>query len=105
MSVKKRIGAAVLALALGFGLAGPAFADSGYRGTKVNGCQAYIEGSNAWTNCSNTAKDGQVATKAWCTAQPTRTSSWSLITKNSTATGLAHVGCTFNVHTGQTLWQ
>lgn len=105
MKLKAKISAILVALALCIGTAGTAMAATGYRGTSVNGCQAYISGSNAWTNCSGAKKTGQVATKAWCTSQPTRISSWSSISKNSSATGLASVGCTFNVHSGQTLWQ
>ena len=105
MHIAKTIGSVLLALSLAVGIAAPSLAAEGYRGTKVNGCQAYISGSQAWTNCSNAKKTGSIATKAWCTGQPTRQSNWNRVSEGSTATGISLVGCTVNVHSGQTLWQ
>ena len=104
--MKKKIFSAALAAATTLSFIAPAtFAAEGYRGGKSHGCQAYIHGTNAWTNCSPATKSGQVATKAWCTAQPTRLSRWSYVGKGANVTQIALVGCTVNVHSAQTIWQ
>ncbi|MBC3186802.1 hypothetical protein H7347_09530 [Corynebacterium sp. zg-331] len=102
----KKMSSALLAVATAAAFLAPtAYAAQGYRGNKVNGCQAYIDGSDAWTNCRPSTKSGQLATKVWCTAQPTRVSDWAYVGNGSNVSSIAKVGCTFNVHSGQTLWQ
>ncbi|KQB83601.1 hypothetical protein Cocul_01671 [Corynebacterium oculi] len=102
----KKISSALLTVATAAALLAPAsYAAQGYRGTKTHGCQAYIDGSKAWTNCQPATKGGQVSTKVWCTAQPTRLSNWSYVGVGSNVTRIATVGCASNVHSGQTLWQ
>lgn len=103
--MRRIIAGILVAAATVFAGAGAAYAAEGYRGDKVNGCQAYIQGTAAWTNCASTTKAGQLATKAWCTAQPTRTGKWLGVSKGAYISGGSWVECTFNVHSGQTLWQ
>lgn len=103
--MRRIIAGFLVAAATVFAGAGAAYAESGYRGDKVNGCQAYIQGTAAWTNCTSTTKAGQLATKAWCTAQPTRSGSWVMVSNGATKYDLSTTGCHFNVHTAQTLWQ
>lgn len=96
----------LIAVATAAALLAPAsYAAQGYRGTKEHGCRTYIHGSDAWTNCQSATRSGQVATKVWCTAQPTRVSSWSYVGAGSNVSRIATVGCAANVHSGQTLWQ
>lgn len=103
--MKARITSIVATLLLIMGIGGTAFAAEGYRGSNVYGCQAYISGSKAWTNCRPATRSFEYATKAWCTGQPTRMGAFRTVSRNSTVTGISEVGCTFNVHTAQTKYQ
>lgn len=51
MIVTKRISTAMLMAASGLALLSPsALASAGYQGEDSNGCQAYVDGNNAWTD-------------------------------------------------------
>lgn len=103
---KKKISATLLsALTMLTFFTPVAEAGEGYRGGRVNGCQGYISGRQAWTNCIGATATGSVATKVWCTAEPTHVSSWVHITRGSTAYNIAKTTCSFNVHTAQAVWQ
>ncbi len=66
----RRIASTLLAvIALSASIAVPTYAGQGYRGTEPFGCQAYINGSSAWTDCTPAKASGYIHTKAWCTAQ------------------------------------
>lgn len=101
----RRIASTLLAvIALSASMAVPAYAGQGYRGTAPFGCQAYINGRSAWTDCTPAKASGYIHTKAWCTAEPTQESSKAWVSKGSRVLQIAQVWCTFNVHTAQTYW-
>lgn len=103
--MKAKVTSIIATLLLIVGVGGTAFAAEGYRGTNVYGCQAYISGSKAWTNCRPATRSFEYATKAWRTGQPTRMGPFRTVSRNSNVTGVSEVGCTFNVHTAQTKYQ
>ena len=103
-STTRRIAFAATALLLA---ANPsvAMAGQGYRGSSVNGCQAYIQDDQAWTNCHPSTASGELKTHALCTAEPSTSGPWVYIGANSTVYGLSYAECTFNVHRAQVHWQ
>lgn len=54
-------------------MAVPAYAGQGYRGTAPFGCQAYINGSSAWTRLHPSKASGYIHTKHGVQPRPTRT--------------------------------
>lgn len=102
MKLITRISAAFAALVLSVSVAVPSTAATGYRGDTNNNCRAYIDGSNAWTNCFGATATKTMRTKAWCTAQPTRYGRWVEVRKGTHINYISPVGCTFNVHTATT---
>lgn len=97
--------AAVLTLGLGFGIGGISYAGDGYRGNTVNGCRAYIQGRDAWTNCMPAKKTAPVSTKTWCTAQPIKYGAWQTVGKGKTVYNVSKARCVFSAHFAQTLVQ
>lgn len=102
---QSRVAATLLAIGLTFGAASPALAGDGYRGSTVYGCRAYIQEDKAWTNCKPATRSVKIATKAWCTGQPTTYGAWTWASKGKYAYNLSSTECLFNVHYAQTLAQ
>lgn len=103
--IKAKIAAVILAVGMALSVTSPALAGDGYRGTRVHGCRAYIQGKSAWTNCTPATKSTYVNTKAWCTAYPVQYGSQKWVKKGLTYYRVSYVECPFNVHTAQALVQ
>ncbi|MDP9852171.1 hypothetical protein [Corynebacterium lowii] len=100
----KRISTAMLMAASGLALLSPsALASAGYQGEDSNGCQAYVDGNNAWTDCDPASTDGQLATKAVCTSGEEKESAWSFVGAGSRVTRVALVTCDSGVLNAETI--